>query len=102
MIVKTVDERTRAKTSISRKTEDPKSLLQEWVQSQGFGPPFYRTVTTHGPDHAKVFEVEVLVNGQVFGRGQGRSKQEAAKLAASAALEALGQAGARTPIDARL
>jgi len=70
--------------------QDPKSLLQEWVQSQGYGPPFYRTVTTRGPDHAKIFEVEVLVNGQVIGHGQGHSKQEAAKGAASIALETLG------------
>ncbi len=40
-----------------------------------------------GPDHARVFEVEVLVNGEVFGRGSGHSKQAAAKQAASAALE---------------
>jgi ribonuclease III len=66
---------------------DSKSLLQEWLQSQGHGPPEYRTVAASGPDHARVFEVEVLVNGEVFGRGSGHSKQAAAKIAASAALE---------------
>ena len=70
--------------------QDPKSLLQEWVQSQGYGPPVYRTVATQGPEHDKTFEVEVLVNGQPFGRGTGRSKQAAAKSAASTALQTLG------------
>jgi len=71
----------------SNKDLDPKSLFQEWLQSQGHGPPEYRTVASQGPDHARVFEVEVLVNGEVFGRGAGHSKQAAAKQAASAALE---------------
>ena len=69
---------------------DPKSLFQEWLQAQGFSPPEYHTIATFGPDHAKLFEVEVLVNGEVYGRGEGRSKQMAAKMAASDALEKLG------------
>lgn len=74
----------------SQKDKDPKSILQEWAQSQGFGTPHYRTINSHGPDHAKVFEVEVLVNDVVHGRGVGHSKQLAAK---SAAFEALNQIG---------
>jgi ribonuclease-3 len=70
----------------SNKDLDSKSLLQEWLQSQGHGPPEYRTVAANGPDHARIFEVEVLVNGEVIGRGSGHSKQAAAKEAASAAL----------------
>lgn len=72
-----------------RKDKDPKSLLQEWAQSQGFGTPYYRTIGTYGPDHARVFEVEVHINGHVYGKGQGQSKQAAAKAAAQAAIEAL-------------
>ncbi len=72
---------------LSNKDLDPKSLLQELLQSQGHGPPEYRTVAASGPDHARIFEVEVLVNGDVYGRGSGHSKQAAAKQAASAALE---------------
>lgn len=72
-----------------REEQDPKSLLQEWIQSQGFDHPVYRTVTANGPDHAKIFEVEVVVNGEVQGRGSGQSKQAAAKSAARAALKAL-------------
>jgi len=72
------------------KEQDPKSLFQEWIQSQGFGPPVYRTISAFGPDHAKIFEVEVLVNGQIYGQGQGHSKQSAAKAAARAAMRTLG------------
>lgn len=74
----------------ARKEQDPKSLFQEWIQSQGYGPPLYRTVATTGPDHAKSFEVEVVVNDKIYGRGRGHSKQAAAKAAARDALQSLG------------
>lgn len=74
----------------SNKDLDPKSMLQEWLQANGFKPPEYRTVAARGPDHAKTFEVEVLVNGETYGRGEGYSKQMAAKQAARAALKKLG------------
>jgi ribonuclease-3 len=69
------------------KDQDPKSLLQELVQARGYNSPQYRTVSTDGPEHEKTFEVEVLVNGQVYGSGQGNSKRTAAKAAARVALE---------------
>jgi ribonuclease-3 len=47
-------------------------------------------VDSYGPDHAKVFVVEVVIGGQVYGRGEGRSKQVAAKAAARAALQEQG------------
>ncbi|MFO8036188.1 MAG: ribonuclease III [Anaerolineales bacterium] len=71
----------------NRQHRDPKSLLQEWAQARGLNAPTYRTVSARGPDHAKIFEVEVLVQGQTKGWGQGRSKREAAKHAARMALE---------------
>jgi len=74
----------------SGKTQDPKSKLQEWVQSQGNGAPIYHTVSSRGPDHAKMFEVEVLINGQKYGHGTGHSKQAAAKAAAIEAITVLG------------
>jgi ribonuclease-3 len=73
----------------SRRDVDPKSLLQEWSQSKGYGPPTYRMVSSTGPDHAKIFEVEVIIDGKVFGRGKGNSKQVAAKTAAQVSLESL-------------
>lgn len=73
-----------------RKNEDPKSQFQEWAQGQGYATPQYVTRSATGPDHSKLFEVEVLVSGQVFGRGKGHSKQAAAKAAAQNALRELG------------
>jgi ribonuclease-3 len=70
----------------AHKDHDPKSVLQEWAQAQGFGPPNYCTVTTHGPEHERLFEIEVVIDGQVHGQGTGASKQSAAKAAARDAL----------------
>lgn len=72
-----------------RKDKDPKSILQEWAQSQGLGTPLYKTVSSTGPDHAKSFVVEVYIENAVQGSGVGHSKQAAAKDAAQQALSAL-------------
>lgn len=69
--------------------KDPKSLLQELVQSKGFLPPVYHTVEERGPEHEKTFVVEVFLDGKSIGRGLGHSKQAAAKLAAAEALKNL-------------
>ena len=74
----------------SSSEKDAKSQLQEVAQSQYQVTPTYRTVNERGPDHAKVFEVEVLVNGEVAGRGTGPSKQAATKTAAREALRLQG------------
>lgn len=73
----------------SRKDRDPKSVLQEWTQSQGLGIPIYQLVHSSGPEHAKVFEVEVIINKQVIGHGEGHSKQQATKMAAAEAIKHL-------------
>ena len=70
-------------------TIDAKSRLQEWTQSQGLGIPRYVTAQAEGPDHARTFEVEVLVGGKPLGRGQGPSKQVAQQSAAQNALSAI-------------
>ncbi len=66
---------------------DPKSRLQEWSQGQKLGIPQYMTVQASGPDHDRQFEVEVVINGRVLGRGSGHNKQLAARNAAQAALD---------------
>jgi ribonuclease-3 len=73
-----------------RRDQDPKSLLQEWAQSENLGTPYYQTIGAFGPDHDKTFEVAVIVKGKIIGRGAGPSKQTAAKAAARAALSSLG------------
>jgi ribonuclease-3 len=74
----------------ANRDSDPKSQLQEWSQSKGLGPPVYKTVSTSGPDHDKTFKIEVIISGEVFGSGEGHSKQLAAKAAATQALEKVG------------
>lgn len=82
---------TATHTILAKNSErDSKSLLQEWIQAQGYDHPIYKTIASYGPDHAKEFEVEVLVDGRVLGRGRGNSKQAAAQMAARQALEILG------------
>jgi ribonuclease-3 len=83
-------EPTVKKIMASQIEHHPKSILQEWSQSKGFGTPAYKTVGDSGPDHDKYFEVEVLIDGIAFGKGRGHSKQAAAKVAARSALEKLG------------
>lgn len=72
---------------------DPKSRLQEWSQSCRLGIPSYVTVQVRGPDHERVFEVEARIGDKVYGRGRGRSKQEAARNAAQQALDLLEKSG---------
>jgi ribonuclease III len=73
-----------------RKTEDPKSLFQEWAQSEGLSAPQYMTRSAVGPDHSKMFEVDAVIGGKVYGSGHGHSKQAAAKDAARDSLRRLG------------
>jgi ribonuclease-3 len=69
--------------------QDPKSHLQEWSQGRKLGVPRYVTIRTSGPDHERTYEVEVQINGNVFGRGTGQSKQVATRHAAQSALDAI-------------
>jgi ribonuclease III len=67
---------------------DYKTQVQEWCQRRFESLPSYAVVRESGPDHDKLFEVELSVNGTVVGRGTGRSKKEAEQSAARQALEA--------------
>lgn len=73
----------------NHKVEDPKSLLQEWAQANGHMTPKYVTKNVKGPDHEKVFEVEVRIGSKVLGSGMAKSKQSAEKMAADQALNLL-------------
>jgi ribonuclease-3 len=83
-----IDEAKRTGAAASF-TDDWKSALQEYLQSGGRGLPVYRLAAEVGPDHRKSFVVEVVVDGEAVARAEGRSKKEAAQLAARAALERL-------------
>jgi ribonuclease-3 len=66
---------------------DPKSHFQEWAQAERGHTPRYVQIGRTGPDHSRVYTVEVLVGDESFGIGTGSSKQLAAQAAARAALE---------------
>ena len=68
---------------------DYKTQLQELVQQKKNQVLSYTLVGQSGPDHDKVFEVEVALNGTVVGRGTGSSKKRAEQDSARAAIEKL-------------
>ena len=77
------------------KTEKPaghrdyKTALQELIQRESGHTLTYRLTGEEGPDHAKIFWVEVCLNGEAVGSGKGHSKKEAEQMAAKAAIERL-------------
>jgi ribonuclease-3 len=66
---------------------DYKSALQERLQALGRPLPEYRVAGQSGPDHRKVFTIEVVVAGEVLGSATGRAKKEAEQEAARGALQ---------------
>lgn len=66
-----------------------KSALQEYFQKENLPAPVYKTVTTKGPDHKKVFVVEVLSQDKPLAKAKGLSKKSAEKRAAQKALKNL-------------
>ncbi len=69
---------------------DAKTELQQLTQVSDGATPSYFIVGESGPDHAKTFTVEVRLNSNVIGHGQGRSKREAEQNAAREALKLFG------------
>jgi ribonuclease-3 len=63
---------------------DWKTSLQELTAARGLGVPEY-VVGESGPDHAKSFTAEAVIQGTAYGEGAGRSKKEAEQQAAEAA-----------------
>lgn len=66
---------------------DYKTRLQEVIQARKITQIRYLVVGESGPDHSKVFEMNVLINDVIAGTGSGRSKKEAEQMAAKMALE---------------
>ncbi|MBM3278169.1 MAG: ribonuclease III [Candidatus Handelsmanbacteria bacterium] len=67
-----------------------KSKLLEHTQGLGAGHPKYQVSSEEGPEHCKIFSVEVSVTGRMMGQGRGLSKKEAQQMAAKDALQRLG------------
>lgn len=78
---------------------DAKSEFQVWAQATFNITPRYVVVGSSGPDHAKVFTVQARVGDEVWGEGNGRSKQSAAQAAARNALQKVeANGGEPTPV----
>lgn len=67
--------------------QDYKTRFQEWVQEVHKTTPIYKVISQSGPDHDRVFEVEVFINNESWGRAIGSSKKAAAQNAAEQALK---------------
>jgi ribonuclease-3 len=67
--------------------KDAKSEFQVWAQGEFNITPRYDMIASEGPDHAKIFTVQVVVGDTIWGEGRGLSKQHAAQAAAAAALQ---------------
>ena len=74
---------------------DRKSALQELLQGRGQATAEYRVVGESGPDHQKVFQIEVWIDGECMATGEGSTKKEAEQRAARSALEQLERAEAK-------
>ena len=68
---------------------DRKSALQEFLQGRGEPPAEYRLSGESGPDHQKLFQVEVWINGERMASGEGSTKKEAEQRAAQSVMEIL-------------
>lgn len=73
-----------------RNLRDYKTDLQEIVQKNPDDMIEYVLVSEKGPDHNKFFTVEVLLDNNVIGCGEGKSKKEAEQQAAKEALSLMG------------
>lgn len=72
--------------------KDYKTKLQEEAQSRFRAIPRYRLVQERGPDHRKLFEVQLFIRDELWGVGQGASKKAAEQAAACKALERMQRA----------
>ncbi len=77
--------------SEQRRSADYKTRLQELVQRKANQHISYELIGESGPDHNKIFQFEVRINGVASGIGSGRTKKEAEQMAACKALEAMEQ-----------
>lgn len=71
--------------------EDFKTQLQEYCQRRLDMLPHYHVTAESGPDHRKVFEVELTIGGRAYGVGHGHTKKAAEQAAAREALSRLGE-----------
>jgi ribonuclease-3 len=64
-----------------------KSRLQEYFQAKSPVLPTYKVINEEGPDHARIFTVQVFMKNELLGEGTGKTKKEAEQSAAKKAME---------------
>ncbi|MCK5051618.1 MAG: ribonuclease III [Candidatus Cloacimonetes bacterium] len=69
---------------------DYKSKLQEYTQAEFHATPDYQILKAEGPEHEKVFTIQILIKNDIYGLGKGKSKKEAQQDAAKHACKKLG------------
>lgn len=69
--------------------KDAKSMFQELAQEKFNTTPQYEVIDAWGADHEKTFKVGVYINSELYGEGEGQSKQKAQQAAAKTALDKL-------------
>jgi ribonuclease-3 len=67
-----------------------KTMLQEWTQAKNGSLPRYDIIATSGPEHERIYECAVRVDGNEIARGSGPSRRAAEAAAAEAAIDLLG------------
>jgi len=78
---------------IASKVEDYKSQFQELCQKDNMASPTYKVINSSGPDHDKIFDVELEIEGKAVSRGRGKSIKEAERQAAKEALREIYRIG---------
>jgi ribonuclease-3 len=77
--------------AVADEGQDYKSRLQEFLQATQRGLPVYQLVETTGPAHERTYRVEAMIDGRLYGSGEGRTKKGAEQAAARVALDVLDQ-----------
>lgn len=67
--------------------KDYKTKLQEYTQKKYKNKPVYKVLKEEGPEHDKIFYIEVKINEKISGKGKGKNKKEAEQNAAKEALK---------------
>ena len=87
----------RPLADVAQTLTNPKGMLQEFAQKQGFAIPQYTVIEESGPAHARHYQIEVVVSTFAF-RGEGSSRREAERIAAMKAVKALVKENFEFPI----
>lgn len=77
------------KKRIKTGTRDYKTQLQKWSVSKFKEYPVYRIIRETGPDHNKIFEIQVTVHGEFTANAKGRTKKEAEQKAAEQVIKSI-------------